>query len=231
MASQQAPRNRHARLPHLFSHLIPTPSPSPTDKSFPATGSPTASLTSNPTQYTIDQEAYSRALHAHTASQLPSPASAPRTPTLPNYSRTMHAFTLNQLNTMDNTGSHREASRRASESAGSSSASAASKQAAFRRATLAAVPPNLKPLRQLVQDERPVGPANTPELLLAVPVALGVAETDGLMMAAEEMRAEERELVGRLEAWFEELRQVGGVQSGLEGTTSEVRDFADVRLV
>lgn len=47
-------------------------------------------------------QAYSRAMHPHKTSQLPT--TTQETATLPTYARTMHAFTLNQLNHMANTG-------------------------------------------------------------------------------------------------------------------------------
>ena len=86
-------------------------------------------------------ESYRRLMHAHTKSQLTSPA----TGTLPAYTRTMHAFTQNQLH------DHRRSSK-----SETSSPHIGPKQVVL--------PSKVRTeLTKLSLDELPHGPSNTPE--------------------------------------------------------------------
>lgn len=86
-------------------------------------------------------ESYRRLIHAHTKSQLASPA----TGTLPAYTRTMHAFTRNQLH------DHRRSSK----------SETSSPHIGPKHAVLPAKV--RKELTKLSLDEVPHGPSNTPE--------------------------------------------------------------------
>jgi hypothetical protein len=181
-------------------------------------------------------------MYAHTTSQIATPG----TTTLPNYTRTMHAFTLNQLNHMHNTGSHNPITRReqqqqqqqqqqnkTAEGPNNTHKSHIPASSPFALK----LPPSqtgskylsrsLATLNQMSLDEEPCGPSNTPE---PAGVALAPAPTSmpGPLLASSsassDVLAQEREL----EARFEELMAgVGG--DGLAGfQLSEARDFAAV---
>jgi hypothetical protein len=182
---------------------------------------------------------YSRAMYANTTSQIPTPG----TTTLPNYTRTMHAFTLNQLNHMHNTGSHNPLTRReqqrqkkAAEGPNNTHKShiQASSPLAFK------LPPSqtglkypsrsLATINQMSLDEEPCGPSNTPE---PAGLALAPAPTSkpepslASSSSSIDVLAHGREL----EARFEEL-MAGVSADGVVGfNLSEARDFAAVGLV
>lgn len=116
---------------------------------------------------------YSRAMYAHTTSQI----TRPGTSTLPSYRRTMHAFTLNQLNHMDNTGSHNPASlgKCSSEQQKTAQGPNSMHKSHIPPASPLSLklPPvhkgsqhparSLAMLNQLSLNEEPCGPSNTPE--------------------------------------------------------------------
>ena len=185
---------------------------------------------------------YSRAMYAHTTSQITSPG----TSTLPNYNRIMHAFTLNQLNHMDNTGSHNPASlRKRSETqqhqqnkpqqtkitTGPNSMHKSHIPAASPLALK--LPPSqngskylsrsLSTLNQMSQDEEPCGPSNTPE---PAGTALAPAPTSTSALSSADLLSQGREL----EAKFQEL-MAGVSGDSVVGSKSEARDFAAVGLV
>lgn len=123
-------------------------------------------------------------MYAHTTSQI----ARPDTSTLPSYNRTMHAFTLNQLNHMDNTGSHNPKSLKRRSSEQQQQAKTAQGPNSTHKAHIPAASPlalkmspgskdpscSLATLNQMSLDEEPCGPSNTPEL---AGVALAPAST------------------------------------------------------
>lgn len=123
----------HQRLPRLFSQ-----------KGIPGEDSSADESSENdedPNSFLGRVGSYSRLMHAHTKSQMGSPAG-----TLPSYTKTMHAFTLNQMND----------SRRASKSETNSP------HTGMRQATLPAKV--WQELAKLDLDEAPRGPSNTPDV-------------------------------------------------------------------
>lgn len=176
---------------------------------------------------------YSRAMYAHTTSQIASPG----TSTLPSYNRTMHAFTLNQLNHIDNTGSHNPESLR--KRSGEQQKITQGPNSVHKSHIPAASPLALKlppaqngsqdPTRSLAMfkqmslDEEPCGPSNTPE---PGGVALAPAPTSTPSLSSAELLSQGREL----EAKFNGL-MAGIVGESVGGLRSEARDFAAVGLV
>lgn len=176
---------------------------------------------------------YSRAMYAHTTSQIASPG----TSTLPSYNRTMHAFTLNQLNHMDNTGSHNPDSLR--KRSGEQQKMAEGPNSVHKAHIPAASPIALKmppaqnspqdptrslaTLKQMSLDEEPCGPSNTPE---PAGVALAPAPTSTPLLSSAELLSQGREL----EAKFTGL-MAGAVGDSVVGLRSEAGDFAAVGLV
>lgn len=183
---------------------------------------------------------YSRAMYAHTTSQI----SSPGTSTLPNYNRTMHAFTLNQLNHMHNTGSHNPASlKQRSEQQQTLPAKVTPSQGpnGTHKSHLPATSPlalklppsqngsqylsrSLSTLNQMSLDEEPCGPSNTPE---PAGTALAPAPTSAPTLSSADLVEQEREI----EAKFRELMKGVGGGEGIGGLGSEARDFAVVGLV
>lgn len=176
---------------------------------------------------------YSRAMYAHTTSQLPPPQ---ETRNLPNYNRNMHAFTLNQLNHMDNTGSHNPANlkkrdeqqqRREINQKTQPIAIASGPTSIHRSHLPTASPPDLKPppstLKQMALDEEPCGPSNTP--VAPAPISKSTMPS---VSATSDPLAQAREL----EARFDELMAGVGVAGGQVGggLESEVMDFAAIGL-
>lgn len=163
----------HTRLPRLFSS---SPSPgSPSDAS-------ATSPTSSPSQVTspslssdhgppslasprrtrsllnlYSSHSYSKMMHMHTASQL----SSPHTGTLPSYTKTMYAFTLNQL-------IHHQKS--APHSAELSPALYGAKERHVMLPTR--IESKLSKLRSVDKGEAR-GPPNTPETPKAEPLTIG----------------------------------------------------------
>lgn len=137
---------------------------------------------------------YSRAMYAHTTSQIASPG----TSTLPSYNRTMHAFTLNQLNHMDNTGSHNPDSlrKRSDEQQKIAQGPNNTHKSHIPAASPLALklPPaqngsqdptrSLATLKQMSLDEEPCGPSNTPE---PAGVALAPAPTSTASVSSAEL--------------------------------------------
>jgi hypothetical protein len=180
---------------------------------------------------------YSRAMYAHTTSQIASPG----TSALPNYNRTMHAFTLNQLNHMDNTGSHNPASlKQRNEQRKSQPIKTARGPNNMHRSHMPAASPlalkmppsqngsqylsrSLATLNQMSLDEEPCGPSNTPE---PAGIALAPAPTSTPALSSVDLLAQGREL----EAKFQEL-MAGVSGDSIVGLKSEARDFAAVGLV
>ena len=237
------PHNMHNRLPRLFSGH------SPASKHSDDSG------TEEPLSSEDDEEClqrhstgssflaaaartYSRAMYAHTTSQIASPD----TSTLPNYNRTMHAFTLNQLNHMDNTGSHNPASlkKRSEQQKKSQPVKIAQGPNSMHRSHIPAASPlalkmppsqngsqclsrSLATLNQMSLDEDPCGPSNTPE---PAAVALSPALTSTPSLSSADLLAQGREL----EAKFQEL-MAGVSGESVVGLKSEARDFAAVGLV
>lgn len=174
---------------------------------------------------------YSRAMYAHTTSQIASPD----TGTLPGYNRTMHAFTLNQLNHMDNTGSHNPDSLKKQQQKPAQGPNSTHKAHIPVTSPLALkLPPaqngsqdatrSLAALSQMSLDEEPCGPSNTPE---PAGVALASAPTSMPSLSSAELLSQGREL----EATFNGLMAGVGVESVVGGLKSEARDFAAVGLV
>lgn len=83
-------RSLHTHLSHLFSPADPSPEE---DEQIPPpeTGAPTANCRHS--NFLRRAHDYAHTMHTHTRLQL----GAPATDTLPSYTKTMHAFTLNQL--------------------------------------------------------------------------------------------------------------------------------------
>ena len=181
-------------------------------------------------------------MYAHTTSQIASPG----TGTLPGYNRTMHAFTLNQLNHMDNTGSHNPASiRRRSEeqqqqqNKKSQPAKIAQGPNSTHKAHIPAqspialkMPPAqngsqdvtraLVTLNHMSLDEKPRGPSNTPD---PIGTALAPVPTSTPLLSSVELLGQGREW----EAKFNGLMAgVGG--ECIVGLKSDARDFAAVGL-
>lgn len=173
-------------------------------------------------------------MYAHTTSQIASPG----TSTLPSYNRTMYDFTLNQLNHMDNTGSHNPDSLR--KRSGEQQKVAQGPNSTHKSHIPAASPLALKlppaqngsqdptrslaTLKQMSLNEEPCGPSNTPE---PAGVALAPVPTSTPLMSSAELLSQGREL----EAKFNGLMAgtVGGSVVG--GMRSEARDFAAVGSV
>ncbi|GAB7323691.1 hypothetical protein MBLNU13_g07164t1 [Cladosporium sp. NU13] len=177
---------------------------------------------------------YSRAMYAHTTSQI----ARPGTSTLPSYNRTMHAFTLNQLNHMDNTGSHNPDSLRKHSSGQQSIARGPN---SMHKSHISAAPPlalklppaqngsqdptrSLAALKQMSLDEEPCGPSNTPEPAGA---ALAPAPTSAPSLSSAELLSQGRELEAKFNG---SMSGVSG-ESVVGGLRSEARDFAAVGLV
>ncbi|KAK3075105.1 hypothetical protein LTR53_001859 [Teratosphaeriaceae sp. CCFEE 6253] len=141
-------RETHHRLPRLFSGHVPGVG------SMDAGGDDSSDDDDNDSE-TADEasrsredflgraESYSKLMHAHTHAQLRSPSVS----TLPSYTRTMHAFTLNQLGLLDNVTKSANSSPRLS---------VGSKPASMPRYVCVDV-------GRLSLDEVP-NPANTPEV-------------------------------------------------------------------
>lgn len=137
-----------SRLRSLFNGVVPGEAESPKSESS------SKNNTNNSTGENNDAPAspgslgrvhsYSRLMHAHTKSQL----SRPTVGTLPSYQKTMHAFTLNQLNT------HRRVSQTRSET---------SSLHVGARGGLATPPKLQVELTNLMLDEVPRAPGNTPK--------------------------------------------------------------------
>lgn len=174
---------------------------------------------------------YSRAMYAHTTSQLSSPQEARN---LPNYNRNMHAFTLNQLNHMDNTGSHNPANlkkrdeqqqEREQETQKTQPITIAPGLTSMHKSHLpTASPPDLKlqpsTLKQMALDEEPCGPSNTP--VAPAPISMPMSSTPAANPAVQ---------ARELEARFDESMAGANVDGQLCGSLeSEVRDFAAVGL-
>lgn len=180
---------------------------------------------------------YSRAMYAHTTSQLSSPQEARN---LPNYNRNMHAFTLNQLNHMDNTGSHNPANLKKRDDQQQQQQHERSQQmqktqpitivpspTSMHKSHLpTASPPDLKlppsTLKQLSLDEEPCGPSNTP--VVPAPISMPMSSTP----AAANPLVQARELEARFDELMAGVNVDGQLCGGLE---SEVRDFAAVGSV
>jgi hypothetical protein len=235
----------HQRLPRLFSGYSPAAT-KPSNNSEPEDNSDNEfPLSSEDDSERLQKHStgssflasaartYSRAMYAHTTSQIATPG----TTTLPNYTRTMHAFTLNQLNHMHNTGSHNPITRREQQqqqqqqqqnktAEGPNNTHKSHIPASSPLALK--LPPSqtgskylsrsLATLNQMSLDEEPCGPSNTPE---PAGVALAPAPTSmpGPLLASSsassDVLAQERELGARFE--------------GLAGfQLSEARDFAAV---
>jgi hypothetical protein len=238
----------HNRLPRLFSGH------SPASKHSDDSGPEEEPLSSEDDEECLQRHStgssflasaartYSRAMYAHTTSQIASPA----TSTLPNYNRTMHAFTLNQLNHMDNTGSHNPASLKTrneskqQQQKKSQPIKIAQGPNRMHRSHLPAASPlalkmppsqngsqylsrSLATLNQMSLDEEPCGPSNTPE---PAGTALAPALMSMPALSSADLLAQGREL----EAKFQELMAAVNGDS-IVGLTSEARDFAAVGLV
>lgn len=177
---------------------------------------------------------YSRAMYAHTSSQI----ARPGTSTLPSYNRTMHAFTLNQLNHIDNTGSHNPASLRKRSSEQQKTAQGPNSSHKSHIPPASPLPLKLPPahkgsqdparslvsLNQLSLDEEPRGPSNTPEPAGA---ALAPAPTSMPLLTSADLLSQGREL----EAKFNGLMPGVGGESVVGGLRSEARDLAAVGMV
>lgn len=171
-------------------------------------------------------------MYAHTTLQITSPD----TGTLPGYNRTMHAFTLNQLNHMDNTGSHNPERLRKQQNMKTAQGPNSTHKAHIPAASPLALklPPaqngsqdgtrSLAALSQMSLDEEPCGPSNTPEPAVT---ALAPAPTSMPSVSSAELLSQGREL----EAKFNGLMAGVGVENVVGGLKSEARDFAAVGLV
>jgi hypothetical protein len=184
---------------------------------------------------------YSRAMYAHTTSQIPIPG----TTTLPSYTRTMHAFTLNQLNHMDNTSSHnprtrREQQRRQQKKAVEVPNNSHKSHIQASSPLALKLPPSqtgskylsrsLATLNQMSLDEEPCGPSNTPEPsgMALAPAPTSMPEP---LLASSSSSVDVLAHGRELEARFEEL--MAGVSADGIGVfnLAEARDFAAVGLV
>jgi hypothetical protein len=187
MTQIPASTETHQRLPRLFSGYSPAATKS-SNNSEPDDHSDNESpLSSDSDSERLQRHStgssflasaartYSRAMYAHTTSQI----STPGTTTLPNYTRTMHAFTLNQLNHMHNTGSHNPVTRREQQQQQRREKAAEGPNSTHKSHIPAPSPLALKlppsqtgskylsrslaTLNQMSLDEEPCGPSNTPE--------------------------------------------------------------------
>ena len=116
----------------IYSSSSSASSTSSTDSQTPPNKRPHTRKYFFPSNIGTPRRSYSRAMHAYHATSQPTPpsipSSSPRTSIekaqetqtkpkdpfakpVPNYAKTMHAFTLNQLNYLNNTGSHPAAAR------------------------------------------------------------------------------------------------------------------------
>ena len=151
----------------------------------------------------------------------------------------MHAFTLNQLNHMDNTGSHNPASLSQRSKAEQKTAQGPNSTHKSHIPAASPLPLKLPPahkgsqaptrslamLNQLSLDEEPCGPSNTPE---PAGVALAPAPTSMPLVTSAELLSQGREL----EAKFNGLMAGVGVDGeSIVGLKSEARDFAAVGMV
>jgi hypothetical protein len=262
----------HQRLPRLFSSSGYSPrATKPSNNSEPEDHSDNSSpLSSDDDSERLNRHStgssflasaaktYSRAIYAHTTSQIPT-IPTPGPPTLPNYTRTMHAFTLNQLNHMHNTGSHNPASRREQREQQQQQQQQQNKTAEgpnnSHKSHIPAssplalkLPPSqtgskylsrsLATLNQMSLDEEPCGPSNTPEpaggAVAPAPMGMPLRLVEDSIGFVEDSSSASSDVLARgreLEARFVELMKgVGG--DGLAGfQLSEARDFAAVGLV
>lgn len=171
---------------------------------------------------------YSRAMYAHTTSQI----SSPGTGTLPSYNRIMHDFTLNQLNHMDNTGSHNPANLKKRDEQQKQD------QEQPQKTLPIPIPPaptsshipltstsNLKlPPSSTLKEEEPCGPSNTP----VGPAPISKSTTTSSALSSADPLAQARQLEARFGELMEGPSMDGQMGGGLQ---AEVRDFAAVGLV
>lgn len=140
----------------------------------------------------------------------------------------MHAFILNQLNHMNNTGSHNPKNNNKIPLLPAPKAAATAHLSNNPTSMPVQLPPAQTQPTSL-RDEQPLGPSNTPEPAgngpSTAPIAPSSAPAAGLSLSRAEMLAQGREL----EARFEELMMGGG---GLKVGMSEVqvRDWVEVGL-
>lgn len=178
-------------------------------------------------------QAYSRAMHAHTTSQLPT-TSPPQeaSPTPQTYARTMHAFTLNQLNHMANTGTHNPTNNNSNAISSKPKITPSPNPKNAHLSKITSMPlklPSSQPVhlqnQTSLRDEEPYGPSNTPEP--AGQTALAPPPTSAPMsLSPNEMLAQGREL----EARFEKLMAGPGIGGSGRGMGSEGRDWALERV-
>lgn len=200
----------HHRLPRIFSVHVPSR----------AVNDP------SPHETALDEESLDRQqkplMHNnHTFPPLSPSSRRAKHLSLPTYAHTMHAFTLNQLNDMANTGSHRRAASSPAVHIHQETQQRASTITSNHQPKTLPIPiptTSASQMKHLTLDEAPYGPTNTPEFgSLALPRQAVLPPT------SQDLVARGKELEER----FEVMMSSGVGLQMQEGMSPQARDSAN----